>query len=169
MKVQDIVGALEGNEYAVKYYGPSVHVFPMSFEEDPCSKIRFIIRDDGGEDPDYGCMEVQFHDFGNIRFDWYDGEWKTNEEEIRKLLEDDLLRSALSNRFSEIAIEIGPNARRRDDAEVWKKIISRCRVGNDSLIDELDVMMDYENGNSSHPAKFRPFERKWWDTYDVGK
>ena len=168
MQVQDIVNALERNEFSVRYYGPSSHVIRTNFEDDPYSASRYIVNDDGGADSDYGCMEVQFYDFGNVRFDWYDGVWKTHDGDMGALLEEGEVQKVLSMRFSDIAIDIGPKGERPDDVEVWKKIISRCLTDNDSLVNQLDVMMDFDNANSANPALFPCVERNEWDSYVDG-
>lgn len=168
MQVQDIVNALERNEFSVRYYGPSSHVIRMNFEDDPYSGFRYIVNDDGGADSDYGCIEVQFYDFGNVRFDWYDGAWKTDDVDIGALLKEGEVQKVLSMRFSDIAIDIGPKGERPDDVEVWKKIISRCLTDNDSLVNQLDVMMDFDNANSANPALFPCVERNEWDSYVDG-
>ena len=155
MSVDEIVEAIKQKKFSVDYYMPHNHVVRMHAAENPYSPSRYIVRDDGGCDSDFGYMEVEFFEFPNIRFNWYYGRWESDDEEMREILTDDLIASALAHSFSDIAIDIGPNGQ-WDDITMWKRIISRCLKHDDSLMNSLDVMTEADNANSSDPVRYAP-------------
>lgn len=163
MTVENMLDELKKKAYSVRYYGPGSHVIPMGFEDDPYSDVRYVIYDDGGEDPDYGCMEVMF-DFGNVRFDWYDGTWKTNDPELLTILMDETVQARLSTEFQDLTINLGPSGGNQDDISVWRRVLAKCIDPKDTSGGaRLSVMTDCDNATSSNPANFS--HERPWDTF----
>ena len=145
---------------SVHYYRPVSHIIVMRLEDEEYSPIRYIISD--SDDGDYGCFVVRCESFSDFRFDWYSGMWSSDDGEVQMLLENDQVRAALSEKFGDIAICLGPNGR-GESLYVWKKIISRCLRDDDSLVDEIDVMFEHENAQCSNPACVPPGKDEDWN------
>ena len=161
MTTEELISEIESENYSVSYFRPCSHVIAMRFEEDAYSDVRYIINDDGGEDTDFGCFVLESNAFSDIRFDWYDGQWKSDDAEMKQLLNDCRVLDALNAKFASVAVCIGLD-RANDDVPTWKRIISRCLSGDDSLIDTLDVMSATDNASSSHPARYGTDEDDDW-------
>ena len=162
MSVEGLVDEIENGRYSVTYYRPLSHISECRFEDDPYSDVRYVIKEDGGSDEDYGCFEVEMYCDLRFRFDWYSGEWDSDDMESMKFLQKPEFVETLNRHFADIAIGVGPNGEHWDDVELWKRFISRCIKGNDSLLSDIEVMSATDNAQSTNPASYAACRDSDW-------
>ena len=168
MSVDGLAGEIENGRYSVTYYRPLSHVSECRFEDEPYSNVRYVITDeDGGSNQDYGCFEVEMYCDLRFRFDWYSGEWDSDDAESMKFLQEQEFVKVLNRHFADIAIGIGPNGEHWDEVELWKRFISRCIKGDDSLLPDIDVMSATDNAQSATPDSYPACRDSDWLSVEI--
>ena len=100
MESADFLQKIERGDFSVEYYRPLEHVVKMLTEEG--QNDRYLIVENS--DDNYGCMVVDIFDFPAFRYDWYLGEWISDDSELASLLKDARVVEALNNHFGDIAV-----------------------------------------------------------------
>ena len=162
MESADFLQKIECGDFSVEYYRPREHVIKMLTEEG--QNDRYLIVENS--DDNYGCLVIDMFDFPAFRYDWYLGEWISDDSELASLLKDARVVEALNNHFGDIAVNLGPNGN-GESVEAWAKIISRCLKNDDSLADELDVMFAHENANAHQRACISPPKDDDWECLPI--